>query len=298
MKLLTGILAATLTSVVAIASANAADMYVPGPGGYKDGPAYVDGELVWPLCWCVNGGYGWNALAIATPESSSTRLAVSAAARSATTSSAAISCSAWKPISKALGYSTAALRWANVVRLDWLLARVRGRLGYAFDRALVYATGGFALMAAMLPELDSAERNARPVGLAGARRRVQDQSCLVGSRPSISISISDATDSYQRPGPLGDASLGQTDVTHRPRRRELLRWRRLLASEVVVSDSSSFESGAFGRRFCFRRAHRPVCGFALQCICCPSATRTTTSLMLLRCCYIAFFSSCEATLAG
>ena len=41
MKLLTGILAATLTSVVAIASANAADMYVPGPGGYKDGPAYV-----------------------------------------------------------------------------------------------------------------------------------------------------------------------------------------------------------------------------------------------------------------
>ncbi len=42
MKLLTGILAATLTSVVAIASANAADMYVPGPGGYKDGPAYAE----------------------------------------------------------------------------------------------------------------------------------------------------------------------------------------------------------------------------------------------------------------
>jgi outer membrane immunogenic protein len=43
MKLLSGILGLTLTSVVALASANAADMYRAPEvvGGYKDGPAYV-----------------------------------------------------------------------------------------------------------------------------------------------------------------------------------------------------------------------------------------------------------------
>jgi hypothetical protein len=43
MKLLSGILALTLTSVAALSSANAADMYVApaASGGYKDGPAYV-----------------------------------------------------------------------------------------------------------------------------------------------------------------------------------------------------------------------------------------------------------------
>jgi outer membrane immunogenic protein len=35
-----GIWAFTLTSVAALASANAADMYSGGPGGYKDGPGY------------------------------------------------------------------------------------------------------------------------------------------------------------------------------------------------------------------------------------------------------------------
>jgi opacity protein-like surface antigen len=33
-----GLLAFALTSVAALASANAADIYIPGPGGYKDGP--------------------------------------------------------------------------------------------------------------------------------------------------------------------------------------------------------------------------------------------------------------------
>jgi outer membrane immunogenic protein len=35
-----GILAVTLTSVAALASANAADLFAGGPGGYKDGPSY------------------------------------------------------------------------------------------------------------------------------------------------------------------------------------------------------------------------------------------------------------------
>ena len=132
MKLLTGILAATLTSVVAIASANAADMYVPGPGGYKDGPAYV--TVNWSGLYVgVNGGYGWN------DKRQQHRLAVSAAARSAITSSAATSFSAWKPISKA----RISLRAGRATPPETTSARVRGRVGYAFDRALVYGTAGF-----------------------------------------------------------------------------------------------------------------------------------------------------------
>src|SRR5262249_51798141 len=57
-----GLLAFTLTSVAALASANAADMYrAPEPfagGGYKDGPLVQS----WTGFYVgVNGGYGWNA---------------------------------------------------------------------------------------------------------------------------------------------------------------------------------------------------------------------------------------------
>lgn len=58
MKLRTGFLGLTLASVVALASANAADMYVPGPaGGYKDGPV---AEPIWNGAYVgINGGYAW-----------------------------------------------------------------------------------------------------------------------------------------------------------------------------------------------------------------------------------------------
>ncbi len=59
MKLFSGVLGLTLTSVVALASANAADMYVPGPagpGGYKDGPAYVGVD--WTGFYLGAGGGG------------------------------------------------------------------------------------------------------------------------------------------------------------------------------------------------------------------------------------------------
>jgi outer membrane immunogenic protein len=55
-----GLFAFTLTSVVALASANAADIYVPGPagpGGYKDAPWYPS----WTGCYIGgNLGGGWD----------------------------------------------------------------------------------------------------------------------------------------------------------------------------------------------------------------------------------------------
>ena len=68
MKLLSGILGLTLTSVVALASANAADIYrAPSGGGYKDGPVYVGVD--WNgLYGGVNGGYGWDASSIGDAE--------------------------------------------------------------------------------------------------------------------------------------------------------------------------------------------------------------------------------------
>ncbi len=132
MKLLSGILAATLTSVVALASANAADMYAGG--GYKDGPAYVG--VNWSGLYVgVNGGYGWSAN------------------------------TDWLDPTGAFGGGQIGYNFqrGNIVfgietdiqgsgvsdsgggyksSLDYF-GSVRGRLGYAFDRALVYGTGGF-----------------------------------------------------------------------------------------------------------------------------------------------------------
>jgi hypothetical protein len=59
MSLRSNLVALALTSAVTLASANAADIYVPGParpGGYKDAP-YV---APWAGFYAgVNGGVGW-----------------------------------------------------------------------------------------------------------------------------------------------------------------------------------------------------------------------------------------------
>ena len=60
-KLCTGILGLGLTSVVALASANAADMYRPDYGGMKDGPVYVPVNTWTGLYAGVNGGFAWGA---------------------------------------------------------------------------------------------------------------------------------------------------------------------------------------------------------------------------------------------
>ncbi len=161
MKLLSGVLAATLSSVVALASANAADMYQPGPaaGGYKDVPAYV--AVNWSGFYAgVNGGGAWsNNNQLVDPYGFSPgfggispsggfgggqigynfqgllhqRLVLGI---EADIQGGAIS-------ARGTDTDLGATIYYFESHLDYF-GTVRGRIGYALDRALLYFTGGFA----------------------------------------------------------------------------------------------------------------------------------------------------------
>jgi outer membrane immunogenic protein len=158
-----GLLGLTFTSVVAIASANAADMYVPGPvgpGGYKDTP--------WAPTWAgfyvgVNGGYafGSGSQQIIDTNSVGAIDIFRTAEPSGGFGGGQIGYNWQGAFGSRLvlgveadfqgagiegehtGIGTAAGLETNRVNIDWF-GTVRGRLGYAFDRTLVYATGGLA----------------------------------------------------------------------------------------------------------------------------------------------------------
>lgn len=140
MKLLSGLLGLTLTSAVVLASANAADLYRAAPGGYKDTP-YAP-VATWTGFYAgVNGGYGW------TNDSDNAY---------------------FKPEGGfgggQIGYNWQGFYHPNLVvgiEADFqgaditdsrggydstlnYFGTVRGRIGYAFERTLVYGTGGFA----------------------------------------------------------------------------------------------------------------------------------------------------------
>jgi outer membrane immunogenic protein len=160
-----GLLGLTLTSVVAIASANAADMYVPtAPGGYKDAP--------WAPTWAgfyvgVNGGGAF--------DDKSGPITFTNSTAQVFTSSKSLDASGgfgggqigynWQGAlfgprvvlgveadfqggninssfsgATVTGFSDI---WAGKRDVDWF-GTVRGRLGYSFGQALLYATGGFA----------------------------------------------------------------------------------------------------------------------------------------------------------
>jgi outer membrane immunogenic protein len=153
MKLLSGILGLTLTSVVALASANAADMYrAPEAGGYKDGPAYV--TVNWAGFYAgVNGGGAWSQ---EDDQLANSRAAFGGLSPNGGFGGGQIGYNwqgVWHP-HLVLGIEAdiqgagiddkatiGAVTWAS--NLDYF-GTVRGRIGYAMDSTLVYFTGGFA----------------------------------------------------------------------------------------------------------------------------------------------------------
>ena len=141
-------------SVIALsAAANAADMYVPGPvpGGYKDAP-YV---VTWSGFYAgVNGGYGWSE---SSNQLANTVVPFGGLAPSGGFAGGQIGYN-WQGIVhphlvlgieadfQGAGISASATDVNNneyKSQLDWF-GTVRGRLGYALDQTLVYATGGLA----------------------------------------------------------------------------------------------------------------------------------------------------------
>jgi outer membrane immunogenic protein len=147
-----GLLAFTLTSVAALASANAADMYVAppaGPGGYKDAP-YV---ARWAGFYAgVNGGYGWSdhndQFAVLPPFGGIDPKGGFGGGQIGYNWQGV-----WHP-NLVLGVE-ADIQGAGIEdkrtafgvdfksSLDYF-GTVRGRLGYAFGSSLLYATGGLA----------------------------------------------------------------------------------------------------------------------------------------------------------
>jgi outer membrane immunogenic protein len=133
MKLLSGIFGLVLTCMVTLASGNAADMY--GYGGYKGGPAYA--EVNWSGFYAgVNAGYGSSGRTDyldPTGGFGGGQMGYN-----------------WQSGHFVFGLETdfqgAGISDSNFFdksTMNWF-GTVRGRLGYAFDRTLVYATGGFA----------------------------------------------------------------------------------------------------------------------------------------------------------
>jgi outer membrane immunogenic protein len=147
-------------SVIALsAAANAADMYVPGPGGYKDG--FVPIQSWAGLYAGFNGGYGWSA---DTPVASiTTNLGGAASSGKSVDARGGFEGGQigynWQRGGFVFGveadieisqihYDNKVLAGANFfdVRKDLdYFSTVRGRLGYAFGNVLVYGTGGFAV---------------------------------------------------------------------------------------------------------------------------------------------------------
>jgi outer membrane immunogenic protein len=135
MKFRSGILAVALASSAALASANAADLYHgPDAGGFKDGPVYVG--VNWSGAYAgVNGGMGWSDRTDFLDPTG----AFGGGQIGYNFQRGPLVVGLEADIGGAGVTDSAA---SNTSSLDWF-GSVRGRVGYALDRALVYATGGY-----------------------------------------------------------------------------------------------------------------------------------------------------------
>jgi outer membrane immunogenic protein len=136
MKLHSGILATALASIVGLASANAADMYRgPDAGGYKDGPGYVG--INWSGLFAgVNGGFGWSDRTDALDPTGG--FGGGQIGYNIQRGPVVLGLEAdidGSGITDSVGGQKSSLDWFGTVR---------GKAGYALDRALVYVSGGYA----------------------------------------------------------------------------------------------------------------------------------------------------------
>jgi outer membrane immunogenic protein len=154
-NLRSGILGLTLTSAIVLAasSANAADMYrrEAAVGGYKDGPVYA--VNTWTGFYAgVNGGYAWEA-----NDDRYTDFKREGGFGGGQIGYNFGSMNIFGPqfvfgieadfqgadINDRFGFTLGGLDGSYKSQIDWF-GTVRGRIGYAMDRTLIYATGGFA----------------------------------------------------------------------------------------------------------------------------------------------------------
>ncbi len=214
-KLYAGLLGLTLTSAVAL-SANAADIY---PGGLKDGPApaYVPAATWTGFYAGVNAGYGW------TADGSSGDLSPSGGFGGGQIGYN------WQGV-PGLGSQwvlgvEADLQGAGISdgadfgnlhlenSLNWF-GTVRGRIGYAFDRALVYATGGFAYgeveskLSAAGAAIDTSETQTGYVIGGGVEYKLNPAWSLKGEYQYISLDASDLNGA----GPLNAGSGDRSEI--------------------------------------------------------------------------------------
>jgi outer membrane immunogenic protein len=144
-----------VSAVALISSAEAADIYVPGPGGYKDG--YVP---TWAGFYAgINAGYGWAAETPTVGVTNNLGGSATAKALDATGAFGGVDLGYnWQRGNIVFGIEGdfevskindhyRQLFGANFfdvrTNVDYF-STIRGRLGYSFGNILVYGTGGFA----------------------------------------------------------------------------------------------------------------------------------------------------------
>ncbi len=205
------VFALTSALTLMVMSANAADIYRPGPGGYKDGPAYVGVD--WSGFYVgVNGGYGWTA---------NTDSAVGDLNPAGGFAGGQIGYN-WQG---GLGFGRswvfgieADIQGADIsdrdvfgdrARMD-MFGTVRGRMGYAFGPTLVYGTGGFAYgnVENGVPGFKVSETQTGYVVGGGVEYKLNPAWSVKAEYQFLSLDAS----SFSGPGALGAPEKDRTEV--------------------------------------------------------------------------------------